>query len=92
MYPNGQIMVNCGGIDLSVGTAQKVDGIYENLLSAYYSDKPVMLTNCFYGDYSITPIPVLLHLNSDGHIVINVAIYQITVTDADAATVVDLTA
>ena len=92
MYPNGQIMVNCGGVDFNVETAQEIDGIYENLLSAYYAIKPAVLTNCFFDDVTITPVPVVMRVNSDGDIIINAGVYQLTVTDEDAVTVVNLTA
>lgn len=58
MVKGGYTLVDCTGLDL--GNPVKVDGIYNKMISAYNTNKLVILENCKNGDAKFTPISCFL--------------------------------
>lgn len=60
----GYSMIDCTGFNF--GNLQPITGIYDKLMTAYESDKPVWLYNCVNGSSHFTPIPAFLAVEVDG--------------------------
>lgn len=58
MVKGGYSLVDCTGFDF--GTLGKVTGIYNKMLTAYKSNKLVILEHTKNGDAKFTPIPCFL--------------------------------
>ena len=54
----GYSLVDCTGLDF--GNLTKVDGIYNKMLTAYKSNKLVILEHCSNGNAKFTPIPCFI--------------------------------
>ena len=65
---NGYIMIDCGGLNLLGGhsTAQTITGLYAKTKAAIESGKPLIATNCEYGEkVAMSPINVFAIIESD---------------------------
>ena len=56
MNNGGYIMVDCKGLDLSIGTAQEIDGIWSEADRAIKTNKPIVASGALYGTAPVTPV------------------------------------
>lgn len=80
----GYSLIDCTGFDFS--NLGKVDGIYAKMLTAYNSNKLVLLEHCKNGNAKFTPIPCFLATETSGNDIVIVATimnlpYRITKND-----------
>lgn len=86
----GYTMVDCGKMNLLAQSSQTISGLYQKSLDALATGKPVIANNCEYGaGVPMSPIPVTGIIDS-GTIVFTTSIWQISITDEDAVTIVSL--
>lgn len=88
MINSGYVLLDGGGLDLSLTTAQTIAGIWERTVSAVNTGKPVWLYNTVYSENSeYTPIPVYIRFTSTTEILANAAGIVLTITSANTVTV-----
>lgn len=88
----GYAMVNCDGLNpISTVESQTIAGLYAKLHTAVRSGKPVVLNNLYFGDYVGAPIYAMVIDHESNGITCSFGKYEMTVTSADAVTVVDVT-
>lgn len=57
MYPNGYVMLDMKGTDMTDATQQAVDASLDTAVpAAIASGKPIVLTNLFYSSYAVSPV------------------------------------
>lgn len=90
MANGGYVMVDCGGLDLLSQSKVTIDGIFAKCKAAYESGKPIIATNCVYGEgFPMTPISVMGIYQSDKYC-LTASILQIWVDEDDGCTIVSL--
>ena len=67
----GYSLIDCTGFDFS--NLSKIDGIYNKFMTAYKSNKFVLLENCVNGTSKFTPIPCFVATETSGNTVTIVA-------------------
>lgn len=86
----GYILIDCTGLDLSVGTAQEVAGSWKNAQNALNSDKPIIAVGATYGSASVTPVTCFAWRISETEIVIVGATLHCHVKSDNTVTVLDV--
>lgn len=61
---SGYVLIDCTGLDLKGETTQTIDGIYHKCAAALTSGKPAYAGNVAWGTEKITPISVMLTVDS----------------------------
>ena len=83
----GYFLVDCTGLDLnSPGT---VSGLYDNLLAAYASGKPVILGGIKNSSAKYSPMPIFIYtavVSSDTVVKFTIGTQGYTVADNDSVT------
>lgn len=87
MFPNGYIMVDMKGFDLT-GNGATITGIYEKFKGAVSSAKPTILYNSYQGNDMLSPINGVI--NDGETIQIFAYPYLITVASNDSVTSVNI--
>ena len=60
-YKGGYSLIDCGSMNLLAQSAQTIDGLYDQVKTAYKSNKPIIAENCVYGEgVKMTPIAVMV--------------------------------
>jgi len=92
MRKGGYVMIDCKGLDLTGGsTPQVLTGLHSRIADAFATEKLILLNNCRRGSgVFVSPIPVIVNASSTSYVLYNGTL-AITVTNADSATVADLT-
>ena len=86
----GNILVDCGGLNLLAETSQTITGLYAKAKKAHELNKPIIATNCVYGSgVKLSPIPVFA-INEAGTIILTASILQVRVASNDAVTITNL--
>lgn len=85
-------MVDCKGLDLSISTAQEIEGIWAEAQKVIGAEKPVVAHGCLYGTAPVTPVTGFGWQIDTDEIVIVGATLHVHVKDDDTATVLDVTA
>ena len=92
MFPNGYIMVDCGGLELNSASTQKITGIYARAKAALDSGKPAYATNCTMNGGYCSPVSVAAW-QEDAHTIIATGhVFRVTIEDDDDVTVTNLVA
>lgn len=87
---NGYIMIDCKELNLLASESQTIDGLYNNCVEAMASGKPIIATNCVYGeDVPMTPISVMAIIEA-GVIIFTASILQIRVSSDDSVVITSL--
>lgn len=86
----GYAMINCAGLLLTSGETQTIDGIWENVDSAYKSGKPCWVYNCGYNNGTLSPVPVMILDESATEYVATSSILQVRIHNDDSCNVVSL--
>lgn len=91
--PNGYIMVDCTGLDLTKGsTPQTISGLYQKCINARNTGKPIYCVNSVWGDKGvITPIEVFI-VQFDGYVIVTASTLQVIVTSSDVVTIENMVA
>lgn len=86
--PNGYIMVDCTGLDLTKGsTPQTITGLYQKCINACNTGKPIYCVNSVWGsDGAVTPIEVFI-IQFDGYVIATASTLQVIVTSSDVVTI-----
>lgn len=90
----GYCLVDCTGLDLTDSNAQTIIGLFKRMKEAIATGKPLIATGCVWGansDAPLTPINFFAQEWTSSLIVGTASILNISVTDEDVVTVVDLT-
>lgn len=86
-------MIDCRGLDLTSAEEQTIDGLYNDMIRAIDSGKPLVAYNCVWGsnsDSPMTPIPFFAQKWNSNMVVGTASILNITCTSADKVTVTSL--
>lgn len=89
----GYIMVDCKGLDLTSREEQIISGLYNDMVNAIKTGKPLVAYNCVWGsnnDSPMTPIPFFAQNWTDSLVVGTASILNISCTSADKVTVTSL--
>ena len=89
----GYIMIDCKGLDLTSNEEQTINGLYNDMVNAIKTGKPLVAYNCVWGsnnDSPMTPIPFFAQNWSSSMVVGTASILNITCTSADKVTVTSL--
>lgn len=87
---NGYVIVDCSGINLLSDTSIVVDGIYDQCIEAMESSKPIIASNCEYGEgVKCSPISVM-GIKEDTTYIFTNSILQIRVSNDDTVSIVSL--
>lgn len=89
----GYIMVDCKGLDLTSREEQTISGLYNDMVNAIKTGKPLVAYNCVWGsnnDSPMTPIPFFAQNWTDSLVVGTASILNISCTSADKVTVTSL--
>lgn len=89
----GYIMVDCKGLDLTSNEEQTISGLYDDMVNAIKTGKPLVAYNCVWGsnnDSPMTPIPFFAQNWTDSLVVGTASILNISCTKADKVTVTSL--
>ena len=87
---NGYISIDCKGLDLLAESAQTINGLYNDVLDAIGTGKPLFATNMVWGDVSpVTPVQVFT-VQFDGYVICTASTLQIIVTNEDSVTIVNM--
>ena len=90
----GYIMIDCKGLDLTSAEEQTISGLYDAMISAIKSGKPLYAYNCVWGsnsDSPMTPIPFFAQQWNSTMVVGTASVLNITCTSADKVNVTSLT-
>ena len=90
MNNGGYIMVDCKGLDLSIGTAQEIDGIWNEADRAIKAGKPIVAGGALYGTAPVTPVTGFGWRIAADEIVIVGATLHVHIKNNDTATVLDV--
>lgn len=89
---NGYIMIDCKEMDLLAAESQTIDGLYNNCVEAMASGKPIIATNCLYGEgVEASPIAVM-GIFEDTDIIFTSSILQVVVSSDDSVVIRSLVA
>lgn len=94
MLNGGYTLVDLGGMDLTAASTQTISGLYARMKEAIKTGKPLIGCNAVWGsnnDSPLTPICFFAQEWSENLIVGTASILNISVTNADVVTIVDLT-
>ena len=84
----GYIMVDCTGMDLRETDPQTISGIYEQVETAYKTNKPVYAVNIAWGDAGyMSPVAVMICKTGAKQYSATSATLRIDITDQDAVTI-----
>lgn len=89
----GYIMIDCKGLDLTSNEEQTISGLYNDMVNAIKTGKPLVAYNCVWGsnsDSPMTPIPFFAQNWTDSLVVGTASILNISCTSADKVTVTSL--
>lgn len=87
----GYILADCAGLDLSIGTAQEISGIWDKAVTAISAGKPIIAQNCVYGTgVPVSPVTCFGWYISTTEIVIVGATLHVHIKNDDTATVLDV--
>ena len=89
----GYIMIDCKGLDLTSNEEQTINGLYNDMVKAIKTGKPLVAYNCVWGsnnDSPMTPIPFFAQNWNSSMVVGTASILNITCTSADKVTVTSL--
>ena len=89
----GYIMIDCKGLDLTSNEEQTISGLYDDMVNAIKTGKPLVAYNCVWGsnnDSPMTPIPFFAQNWSDSMVVGTASVLNITCTSADKVNVTSL--
>lgn len=87
---NGYVMVDCNGLNLLSESKVTINGIFDACKAAFESGKPIIATNCVYGEgFNMSPISVMAIYQSDKYC-LSASILQIWVDEDDGCTIVSL--
>lgn len=93
MYPNGYIMVDCTGLDLTKGeTPQTIAGLYDKVQNAIKSGKPIYAANCNWDNAPVTPIQTFAINIAEDTVVCTASTLQVWVTEEDVVTIANMVA
>jgi hypothetical protein len=92
MFPNGYIMVDCGGLELNSSSTQEISDLYERSAAALATGKPVYAVNCKMNGGYCSPVAVAAW-QEDAHTIIATGhVFRVTIEDDDDVTVTNLVA
>ena len=92
MFPNGYIIVDCGGLELNSASTQEITGLYNRAKEALASGKPVYASNCLMNDGYCSPVAVAAW-QEDAHTIIATGhVFRVSIEDDDDVTVTNLVA
>ena len=86
-------MIDCKGLDLTSNEEQTISGLYNDMVNAIKTGKPLVAYNCVWGsnsDSPMTPIPFFAQNWTDSLVVGTASILNISCTSADKVTVTSL--
>lgn len=89
----GYIMVDCKGLDLTSREEQTISGLYNDMVNAIKTGKPLVAYNCVWGsnnDSPMSPIRFFVQNWTDSLVVGTASILNISCTSADKVTVTSL--
>ena len=89
----GYVMIDCKGLDLTSREEQTISGLYNDMITAIKSGKPLVAYNCVWGsnnDSPMTPIPFFAQNWNTTMVVGTASILNITCTSADKVNVTSL--
>ena len=89
----GYVMIDCKGLDLTSNEEQTINGLYDDMVSAIKSGRPLVAYNCVWGlnnNSPMTPIPFFAQNWSDSTVMATASSLNITCTSADKVTVTSL--
>lgn len=89
----GYVMIDCKGLDLTSNEEQTINGLYNDMVKAIKTGKPLVAYNCVWGsnnDSPMTPIPFFAQNWNSSMVVGTASILNITCTNADKVTVTSL--
>lgn len=89
----GYVMVDCKGLDLTSREEQTISGLYNAMITAIKSGKPLVAYNCVWGsnnDSPMTPIPFFAQNWNSTMVVGTASVLNITCTSADKVNVTSL--
>lgn len=89
----GYVMIDCKGLDLTSNEEQTISGLYNDMVNAIKTGKPLVAYNCVWGsnnDSPMTPIPFFAQNWTDSLVVGTASILNISCTSADKVTVTSL--
>ena len=89
----GYIMIDCKGLDLTSNEEQTISGLYDDMVNAIKTGKPLVAYNCVWGsnnDSPMTPIPFFAQNWTNSLVVGTASILNISCTSADKVTVTSL--
>lgn len=92
MYPNGDIMVDCGGLELNSSSTQEITGLYERAKAALETGKPVYATNCLMNGGYCSPVSVAAWQEDSHTIIATGHVFRVSIEDDDDVTVTNLVA
>lgn len=88
MTVGGYIMVDCAGLDLTLGsTPQTINGLYDRVQEAMESGKEIVAINCKWGTLPVTPISLFAIQILEDTVYCTSSTLQIVVTDEDSVTI-----
>lgn len=91
-YKGGYSLIDCGSMNLLAQSAQTIDGLYDQVKTAYKSNKPIIAENCVYGEgVKMTPIAVMV-IEEAGVYICTASILQIRVAEDNSVTITSLLA
>ena len=91
----GYYTIDCKGLDLTDENDQTISGLFAQMVKGIKSGKPLIAINCVWGvnsDAPLTPIHFFAQQGSENLVVGTASILNISCTNEDIVTVVDLTA
>lgn len=88
----GYFMINCGGLDVSSDETQNIPGLNAKVKDAYEKNKPCIAEGCYFGDYYMTPISIMINPlpGTPTTFVCTASTLQIRVDSSDNVTVVNM--
>ena len=91
-FNGGYIMIDCKGLDLTMGTTpQTKTGLYSKVKTAMGIGKPIFAYNCVWGDDGdVSPIQVFAIDMGDYGIYITASTLQIRVSSADSIVIINM--
>lgn len=88
----GTAMINCKGLELLSQSKVTVSGIYDQVTRAYKANKPVIVYNCTWEGYLMTPISVMVNIRPSGNYIATASTLQLEIDPEDGVTIINMLA
>lgn len=87
----GEIYIDGCGFNILSESAVVISGIHDRLLEAINTDKQIIVTNLFWGNVPVTPVPVFaINFGGNDGIYCTASTLQIRVSPTDVVTVYNM--